>query len=298
MATDLSFSDYYANGLSPNMPFVEESHLVGATHLRVVSLTNNPAGHFPDPPMDDYVLQIVTKGAANAQIDLGVRGIRSFVRKGGFGLAPPDTPTDIQIDGVFDLLCMGLPRSLFKTAHAAVGTGQSLNLEQLHADLQRNPLIEQLMLGMFREARAGSPQGALFVDHAAHTLVAALLNLAGRLKTQGQSARPITDAMLAKVTNMIEDRIDEKITLDELAAVTDWDVYRFTRAFRNAVGQTPHQYVLSRRIERARSYLSATEDTLADVAFAVGFSSQQHMTNVFSKHLGVTPAKYRTEVRA
>ncbi len=296
--THQTLSEYLRGGASPNAPYVHECHVTGSMDIGLISISANPAGHYPDPPLDDYMLALLTRGEMQSQLDLGVRTIRAPLRTGTLLLAPPDTATDYQIDGPFDVAVIGLPKKVFDTAHDALGAGPTLDLEYLHGDALRDTLLQQLVLRMFRETREDSAKGALFVDHAVYTIAATLLGLAGRLKAQHRAASPMSDAQLAQVRALIEDRIDQKITLDDMAALIGWDVYRFSRAFRNTVGQTPHQYVLSRRLDLARAQLATTSHTLAEVAYSVGFSSQQHMTNLFSKRVGVTPARYRAEITA
>lgn len=298
MTTYETLSEYIRSDASPNAPYVHECHVTGSMDIDLVGVSNNPAGHYPDPPLADYMLILQTKGAMQTQVDLGVRPIRAPMRTGTILLAPPDTATDYQVDGPFDLALVSLPKTLFNTAQDAIGAGAKLDLEYLHGDFFQDPLLQQLVLRMFREAREDNAKGALFVDHAVYTIAATLLGLAGRLKARYRAASPMSDTQLAQIRALIDDRIDEKITLDEMAALIGWDVYRFSRAFRNTVGQPPHQYVLSRRLELARQQLTTTKDTLAEVAYSVGFSSQQHMTNLFRKHVGTTPARYRAEVAA
>jgi AraC family transcriptional regulator len=60
-----------------------------------------------------------------------------------------------------------------------------------------------------------------------------------------------------------------------------------------AVGQSPHQYVLARRIERAKELLRTTELPIIDVALSAGFSSQSHLSHWMLRHTGVSPAVYR-----
>ena len=65
------------------------------------------------------------------------------------------------------------------------------------------------------------------------------------------------------------------------------------RAFKAAVGQSPHQFVLTRRIERAKELLRNTEMPIIDVALSVGFSSQSHLSHWMIRHTGVSPGVYR-----
>ncbi len=99
----------------------------------------------------------------------------------------------------------------------------------------------------------------------------------------------------ADLVAFIEESLDENICLEQLSRVAGMNTYGFSRAFRAATGKSPYQYVLERRVVRARTLLEAGNDTIADIAYQCGFSSQQHMTNTFSKMLGVTPGKYRKD---
>src|SRR6185369_4232699 len=98
---------------------------------------------------------------------------------------------------------------------------------------------------------------------------------------------------VARVVDYIEGSIDEDLRLCQLANVAAMSVYHFARRFRETVGVSPHAYVLSRRLDRARGMLRHREITLAQVAAACGFSSQAQLTTTFLNAFGVTPGKYR-----
>lgn len=102
---------------------------------------------------------------------------------------------------------------------------------------------------------------------------------------------------VASVIDYIEAAIDQDLRLSSLAGVAAMSVYHFARSFKETVGMSPHAYVLSRRIARARTMLSRSDGGLADIAQACGFSSQAHLTTAFRHTLGVTPAGYRRSVQ-
>ena len=83
------------------------------------------------------------------------------------------------------------------------------------------------------------------------------------------------------------------MSLEALAGEVHLSPLYVVRAFRAAVGQTPHQYVLARRIEHARRLLVGTTLPIAEISLASGFSSQSHLSNWFRRIVGVTPAAYR-----
>ena len=106
----------------------------------------------------------------------------------------------------------------------------------------------------------------------------------------------LTARQLAQVREFIDAQIPNEITISDLAALTGLSHYHFIRAFKDTVGLTPYQYVLSERIRRARALLSNFDLSLGDVALAVGFSNVSHLNRVFRKFAGITPTAFRREL--
>jgi AraC family transcriptional regulator len=107
----------------------------------------------------------------------------------------------------------------------------------------------------------------------------------GRLSPDG--LRTVTEYILA--------HLDSALTLRELATVVGMNQYRFARAFQVATGESPHKYIIRRRIGNAQALLAASDMPLSRIAAAVGFSSQSHMTLAFQRTLAITPGRYRHE---
>jgi AraC-type DNA-binding domain-containing proteins len=125
------------------------------------------------------------------------------------------------------------------------------------------------------------------------------LALAARLlSAQSAEAETRADALqkwrLKRVTAYIDERISEALSLSELARVAGLSRMYFAARFRAATGLRPHEYVLRRRIERAKELLAQTEDALAIIAMDVGFQTQAHFTTVFKKLVGITPGRWRS----
>jgi AraC family transcriptional regulator len=68
---------------------------------------------------------------------------------------------------------------------------------------------------------------------------------------------------------------------------------RFGRVFKETFGCTPHQYIIGKRIERAKSLMLMSKDTLAQIAMECGFVNQSHLSNLFRKIVGVSPSWWR-----
>jgi AraC family transcriptional regulator len=100
---------------------------------------------------------------------------------------------------------------------------------------------------------------------------------------------------LRAVAEYVEEHLDAGLTLGQMAAVARLSVYHFARQFKAATGLPPYQYVILRRVERARQLLQAGTDlSLAEVAAHAGFSDQSQFTHHFKRLVGVTPRQFRT----
>jgi AraC family transcriptional regulator len=112
-----------------------------------------------------------------------------------------------------------------------------------------------------------------------------------RLKVRGGLAV----IQLRRVKEFIDARISNDITISDLAAVAGLSQFHFIRAFKDSVGLSPYQFVLSERIHRARELLSERYLSIAEVALAVGFGDAAQLNRVFRKLVGVTPTAFRRE---
>jgi AraC family transcriptional regulator len=103
---------------------------------------------------------------------------------------------------------------------------------------------------------------------------------------------------LRAVVEYVEEHLDASPSLEQLAAIARLSVYHFARQFKAATGLPPHQYVILRRVERAKQLLQAgTNLSLAEVATHAGFSDQSQFSRHFKRLIGVTPGQFRTPAR-
>jgi AraC family transcriptional regulator len=105
----------------------------------------------------------------------------------------------------------------------------------------------------------------------------------------------LSNCIVNRVLGFIEANIGNPIALNELAQQACLSPYHFNRAFKNTTGQSPHQTVLHRRLVKARKLLAQTQVSICEIAIMTGFSSQSHLTSIFTKNFQTTPKQFREQ---
>jgi DNA-binding GntR family transcriptional regulator/AraC-like DNA-binding protein len=105
----------------------------------------------------------------------------------------------------------------------------------------------------------------------------------------------LSPARLRRVTALMHAKIEDELSLEEMAESAELSTTHFSHMFRKSTGVSPHQFVLRLRVERAKEMLRAVEARVLDVAVACGFKTQQHFARVFRRLCGASPTEYREE---
>ena len=101
---------------------------------------------------------------------------------------------------------------------------------------------------------------------------------------------------IARAKDVADARYAEPLTVDDLAAAAGLSRAHFSREFRRAYGESPHAYLLTRRLERAAALLRMTDHSVADICFSVGLQSVGSFTTSFTRTYGVSPTAYRARL--
>ena len=145
------------------------------------------------------------------------------------------------------------------------------------------------------ELSEGGINGRLYREGLSAALAVHLLHQYGTfsrvpiIHKGGLASRP-----LKRVIEHINEHLQDELSLVELSRIAKLSPHHFATAFKASTGISPHQYVIERRIGRARDLLRQKEKTISEIAVAVGFSSQSHLTTNFRRTMGVTPRKFQS----
>jgi AraC family transcriptional regulator len=157
-----------------------------------------------------------------------------------------------------------------------------------------DPVLARIgALGQF-ELDHGGASGRLYLEGLASALAIHLLRkyaLSNRRLSFHKGG--LAPAQLRRVIAYIEENLTDDLGITELAAITGHSPHHFIQAFKSATGLTPHRYVIRQRVHRACDLLRDANLPVVEIAHAVGFSSQSHLTINFRRLTGVTPARFR-----
>ena len=143
----------------------------------------------------------------------------------------------------------------------------------------------------------GEPLGGLYTQSLSIAILERLY--AGSHDGNGAGGACALPALTRRVVErLIDDRLDAPPELAKMAALAGMGTGQFVRSFKQAFGATPYQYVLQRRIDRAKSMLGGGSRSLTSIALELGFASHAHFTSAFHTRTGSTPSDYRRQRRA
>jgi len=249
-----------------------------------------------DPEVSVQPQPALMMALRTGSIEVGSR--RSEMMRFTFGagemcLVPRYDETWLRTD---DLHYLYLSVEISDTALAAACHGTRGDVELRRVGKLVDARIGALATAVNAERVAGFPSGRLFLDSVEQALAIALVNgyAAGRRAVQTHRGG-LGPARLRRIKEFIDAKIEDELTLCEMAQTVELSTAYFSRMFRKSTGEAPHQFLLRQRLERAKTMLRSADGRVIDVAVACGFKSQQHFAQVFRHACGVSPTEYRQE---
>jgi AraC family transcriptional regulator len=250
----------------------------------------------PEFSVSEHTIVIQRSGVAT--IELAVCGNRRSraALPGDITLLPAGVPRLVR-HGVREITCITLTSELLSCAtEADASTTPELEVRQG----LRDPNVLALAAALEAEAQAGYPSGHVYGEALGLALAAHLL---GRYAARGfprRASRPrggMSPCSLRRVIEYIDAHLADELRLVDLARVAELSPHRFAHNFKRATGVAPYQFVIRRRIERAKPLLRDTRMTIADVTFSLGFGNPSRFTYLFRRETGTTPSRYRSAFR-
>jgi AraC family transcriptional regulator len=290
---------FLANDDLPEAPFdVPPEHIVQSSrgrgwHELDVAEVIHPLDDFALPALPCHVL-VINLGSPSGIQEQRV-GRQSHLETGNLVILPAGAPTSWHVEREGEVRHLHLYLSPTLIQKIAVSADINPDRVELIDTLGVfDPQIETIALSLLSELRSDGLGGKLYVESLATLLGIHLLRQHSSVKQSSRSRSvDLTRTTLKPAITYIEDHLAEDLSLSEIAAVVHLSPYHFARLFKESTGFSPHQYVIQRRVERAKLLLSTTNWSLTTIAHTVGFAHESHLALHFKRLTGLTPRHYR-----
>src|SRR5262245_2276209 len=285
------------------IPFqaVAASDRLGWVGLEAARYRASPAWEYRAPALTHHRLVLVTRPPQ--ELELRFEGVKRHVPPpaGAIILGSAGTPGRVRWSGGFDWLHIYLEPGLVARVAAEAFGFDPARLTVPPLDILDLPHLRAAMGAVDAELISDGAGGPLAAESLASVLAVHLIRhlVAPRRPERGRDGA-LPRGRLRAVVEYVEEHLhDAGPSLDRLAAVARLSPYHFARQFKAATGLPPHQYLIARRVERAKELLRQDRDDLplAEIAASCGFSDQSQFTHHFKRLVGVTPGRFRTPAR-
>jgi AraC-like DNA-binding protein len=242
---------------------------------------------------DCHVVKIVLR-TMNIRFSVSGRTVQDGVTTAGMvHVTEPAVPVRCLFRGPYDVLHLHVPNTLIVECARDL-PGHQVPALCSEAVPRKDIVVDSLARALLEANRVGGSFGQIYADCISMAIVARLLASASRVATSERSrGSKLAQWRLKRAIDYVEARLDEPVSLADVASSAGLTRMHFAAQFRAATGLRPHEYLLRRRIERAQELLVATGMPLVDVALSVGFQTQSHFTSVFKRYAGQPPRAWR-----
>ncbi len=255
------------------------------------------------PPLPSHVVVV---GLTHHPLDL-VQRLDGMLyeepcRQGDISIVPAGTSVEVEIKERVesDVLNLHLGDAFLREVAQSVEVDPD-GLEIMLRVATPDPQIEQIGLSLTAELEADGLIGSkLYAESLANALAISLIRDYSSLgrkavrKATGEHTGGLSKRALKSAINYIGDNLANKeLTLADIADAAHMSPYHFSRLFKESTGLAPHQYVIERRVRRAKELVGGTTLSIAEIAFLCGFANQSHLNRHFKRLFGVNPKALR-----
>jgi AraC family transcriptional regulator len=300
MGATMPFTLNDTHGLTrlPGCALQSSSSDLGWTSLFVSTQHESPFEAAVEP-VSDHLLVFHLNGPVYVSGEVEDIRVRQLVPAGSLFLWPAGSGFRVQLEASVRTIHLYIRSSVVEEVAASLGYDEPGTVHIAPRLGETDELLEQLALEVGRAATSQTTSAQLYIDHLALAIAARLIRINSPDAFSGVASgiQGLTAAQLKRAKDYIETHLNEVIRLLSLSEASGLSVSHFTRRFKVATGLSPHQFVLSRRVERAKRLLKHTNEAIAQIALCCGFSHQEHLTHTFKRFTGNTPGRYRQTIR-
>jgi len=248
----------------------------------------------------DHLIILHLDGPVTVSRVLGKSWASRVIPPGGLFMLPGGVDFGVRLGGDLSTLHLYVRRAVIEEVAADLSSSDAASIELVPRLGARDPLVERLALEVRDALTDADPNAPIYVDYLTRAVAARLIRAHSTRSVPRPEVRvgTLTRIQLDRAIDYMEENLDKPLALLEVAHAAGLSATHFARRFKRSTGRAPHQYLMWCRVERARRLLAETDNAIAQIALACGFAHQEHLTRVFRRLSGETPARFRRGVRA
>lgn len=255
-----------------------------------------PAGDVSRTALPELTLYQDMLGGSRLSGNLGAGSLSVASEKGGVYVAAPNFSNTVLVDKEHRIRSLSFPVEQWRGVLEEASDAHSwLECSQLHMGQLRTPSIQLALRKLWALCDEEGAPSRLLARAAGCEILAELCRLGGAPLAHSRGG--LAPWAERRCIELMRTRLSEDISLDELAAEARLSPFHFARMFKQSMGVPPRIYLTRLRVERACELLEMTDLPVTEIAFEVGYSTNQVLARVFLKYRHMSPTDYRRAVR-
>jgi AraC family transcriptional regulator len=248
------------------------------------------------PALQDIVLYEDVLGGCRVSGDVGGGRFTQLSKKGDLLLTPPNFATTVVMDHSQRVRSLAFPVAQWQSLIDEAAEGRfSFDSSDMYGRIFDSSAIRSALRNLWALCDDEGAPSRLLARAAGCEILAELCRLGGAPFAPAKGG--LSPWAARRSLELMRARLSEDISLDDLATEAQLSPFHFARMFKQSLGVPPRVYLTRLRLERASELLEKTDLPVTEIAFEVGYSSNQVLARVFLKHRRMSPSDYRRAVR-
>ncbi|MGU3401669.1 helix-turn-helix domain-containing protein [Brucellaceae bacterium D45D] len=244
------------------------------------------------------LLSMVTSGSFNSKWKINEKYINLVANPGEILVIPPHTPFEVDVSSQAEFVNVYISQKILRNIYFDFSFPRSNEFIINYNILIVDKLLESIISDLANIIEKGAPFPKVENEYLVRALVARVISRYSTLPLPNESVNAgLALNTLQSILDYIDENLHRRIDVDRMALTAGMGPAQFARVFKRAMNVTLHQYVISRRVNRAREMLVKTDFPIAEIAQECGFADQMHLTRFFGRFVGLSPASYRKKFR-
>jgi AraC-like DNA-binding protein len=241
---------------------------------------------FPPHIHQSFLFGLIEQG----ECAIGMRGKLFHMRKGACFLLSPEQPPTCQTPSklLYDYRILSVHPEMVQALYSEI-TGVSVLPPEFFRPVMQDQYLSALIRRLGDAVKLGDE--ALTLESLCVEIVGHSLTHYARAKWKHETFHKKHLASVDMVKQYLDVHFDHPVRLDELAQMAHFSPFYLNRLFQQAVGLPPYEYLIQIRVKHAQAFLRQGE-SIANTAYLCGFSDQNHLTRIFTRHVGITPGMF------